>query len=109
MPGTPKQFNTHRFPNATRQPRHLDRLRKEEALKRQAAYALLTVEQKLAKLPPTGAVKQRAKLQAMLLKQQASVVQDKAANTAPVMAAALPEEEITMEKKLSKKEQKAVK
>lgn len=69
MPGTPKQFNTHRFPDATRQPRHYDRLRKEGAKERQAAYDLLTLEQKIAKLPPEPeAKKQRARLQAALEK-----------------------------------------
>lgn len=68
MPGTPKQFNTHRFPDATRQPRHLDRLRKEGAKERQEAYDKLTLQQKIDRLPATGATKQRARLTALLEK-----------------------------------------
>lgn len=68
MPGTPKQFNTHRFPDATRQPRHLDRLRKEGAKERQEAYAKLSLEEKIDRLPVTGATKQRARLQRLLEK-----------------------------------------
>ncbi len=69
MPGTPKQFNTHRFPDATRQPRHLDRLRKEGAQERQEAYDKLSLEEKIARLPAEPhAAKQRARLTAALEK-----------------------------------------
>lgn len=72
MPGTPKQFNTHKFPDATRQPRHLDRLRKEGAKERQEAYDKLTLEEKISRLPPEPhAKKQRARLQALLEKRNA--------------------------------------
>ncbi len=70
MPGTPKQFNTHRFPDATRQPRHLDRLRKEGAKERQEAYSKLSLQEKIERLPATGATKQRARLQRLLEKNQ---------------------------------------
>lgn len=69
MPGTPKQFNTHKFPDATRQPRHLDRLRKEGAKERQEAYDKLTLEEKIARLPAEPhAKKQRARLLSLLEK-----------------------------------------
>ena len=79
MPGTPKQFNTHRFPDANHQPKHLARLRKEGANERQAAYDLLTLEQKIAKLPAEPhATKQRARLQAALLKSKQPKAEPKA-------------------------------
>lgn len=78
MPGNPKLYNTHKFPDATRQPRHADRLRKEGAKERQEAYDKLSLEEKLAKLPTDGAHKQRAKLQALLDKKNQKVeVQEK--------------------------------
>lgn len=68
MPGK-KQDNRRVYPDATRQPRHLDSLRKEEAKERQEAYDKLTLEEKLAKLPPEpGAAKQRARLLSLLEK-----------------------------------------
>ena len=71
MPGTPKQFNSHRFPDATRQPRHLDRLRKEGAKDRQEVYDKLTLEQKIDRLPAEPhAAKQRARLLALLEKRK---------------------------------------
>ena len=65
-----KQFNTHVHAEANHQPRHFAAIRKEDALKRQAAYDLLTLEEKIAKLPPEPhAKKQRARLLALLEKQ----------------------------------------
>jgi predicted transcriptional regulator len=71
MPGTPKQFNTHKFPDATRQPRHLDRLRKEGAKEREEAYAKLTLQEKIDRLPAEPhAKKQRARLLSLLEKKK---------------------------------------
>lgn len=67
MPGK-KQDNRRVYPDATRQPRHLDALRKSEAKERQEAYDKLTLQEKIDRLPATGATKQRAKLQALLEK-----------------------------------------
>lgn len=65
MPGK-KQDNRRVYPDATRQPRHLDALRKSEAVARQEAYDKLTLDEKLAKLPPEPhAAKQRARLLAL--------------------------------------------
>ena len=84
MPGTPKQFNTHKFPNATRQPRHLDNLRKESARERQEAYDKLTLEEKIARLPAEPhAAKQRARLQAALEKQKAPKPEPQKTQTTP--------------------------
>ena len=58
--------NTRKYPDATRQPRHLDRLRKETAANNKAAYDALTLEQKIARLPPEPfAAKQRKRLLAL--------------------------------------------
>ena len=74
MPGTPKQFNSHKFPNATRQPRHLDNLRKEGAKERQEAYDKLSLEEKIARLPAEpGAKRQRARLMALKEKKASDV------------------------------------
>jgi hypothetical protein len=68
MPGK-KLDNRRAYPDATRQPRHLDSLRKSEALARQEAYDKLTLEEKIARLPPEPhAKKQRARLLALLEK-----------------------------------------
>lgn len=84
MPGTPKQFNTHKFPDATRQPRHLDRLRKEGAKERQEAYDKLTLEEKISRLPPEPhAKKQRARLQAALAKRNAPKPEPQKTETTP--------------------------
>lgn len=65
MPGK-KQDNRRVYPDATRQPRHLDRLRKEGVKERQEAYAKLTLDEKIARLPPEPhAQKQRARLLAL--------------------------------------------
>ena len=72
MPGTPKQFNTHKHPNANHQPRQKAHDRKLSALARQDVYSELTLEQKIAALPPEPhAKKQRARLQAALEKRNA--------------------------------------
>lgn len=67
MPGK-KQDNRRVYPDATRQPRHLDSLRKSEAKARQEAYDKLTLQEKIDRLPSTGATKQRARLQRLLEK-----------------------------------------
>lgn len=47
--------------------RQMKESRRKQAAERQAAYDALTIEQKLAKLPPApGAKRQRAKLEAAL-------------------------------------------
>jgi hypothetical protein len=80
MPGK-KQDNRRVYPNATRQPRHLDNLRKEGVKERQEAYAKLTLDEKIARLPPEPhAQKQRARLLALKdkktqPKQETAVVQ----------------------------------
>ena len=64
--------NTRKYPDATRQPRHLDRLRKEGVKERQEAYDKLTLDQKIARLPPEPhAKKQRARLLALQAKKNA--------------------------------------
>jgi len=65
MPGK-KLDNRRVYPDATRQPRHLDALRKSEAVARQEAYDKLTLDEKIARLPPEPhAAKQRARLLAL--------------------------------------------
>jgi hypothetical protein len=67
MPGTPKQFNTHKYPNANHQPRQKAADRKLHAQARQDVYNELTLEQKIAALPPEPySKKQRARLLAKL-------------------------------------------
>jgi hypothetical protein len=46
-------------------PGNMDRKRREAA-ERQAAYAALTVEEKLARLPKEGSARQRARLEALV-------------------------------------------
>ena len=68
MPGK-KQDNRRVYPDATRQPRHLDALRKSEAKARQEAYDKLSLEEKIARLPAEPhAAKQRARLTSLLAK-----------------------------------------
>ena len=72
MPG-PKLNNDRKYPDANHQPRHLARLRKEDAKKRQEAYDKLTTQQKLDLINeklPNGANRQRARLEAKLKKEQ---------------------------------------
>lgn len=72
MPGTPKQFNTHKHPQANHQPRQKAADRKLRAQARQDVYNELTLEQKIAALPPEPySKKQRARLLAALEKQNA--------------------------------------
>lgn len=72
MPGTPKQFNTHKYPDANHQPRHKAADRKMRAEVRQEFSDKLTLEEKLAKLPPEPhAKKQRARYLAQLAKKNA--------------------------------------
>ncbi len=69
MPGTPKQFNTHKYPEANHQPRHKAADRKLRAEARQEVYDELSLEQKIAALPPEPySKKQRARLMAALEK-----------------------------------------
>lgn len=71
MPG-PKLNNTRKFPDANRQPRQKAAERKMQAEVRQEAYSELTLEQKIAALPPEPhAKKQRARLLAALEKRNA--------------------------------------
>ena len=68
----PKTNNRRVYPDANHQPRHLAKMRKEDAEARQKVYDALTLEQKIAKLPPEPHAKQqRARLLAALAKQNA--------------------------------------
>jgi hypothetical protein len=83
MPGK-KQDNRRVYPDATRQPRHLDALRKSEAKARQEAYDKLTLEEKIARLPPEPhAKKQRARLQVALEKRNAPKTKPQENQTTP--------------------------
>lgn len=71
MPG-PKLNNTRKYPDANHQPRHKAADRKMRAEVRQELSDELTLEQKIAKLPPEPyAAKQRARYQAQLAKKNA--------------------------------------
>jgi hypothetical protein len=75
---TAKTNNNCKFPGANHQPRHYAKLRKEGALERQAAYDKLTLEEKIAKLPPEPfSAKQRNRLITLLDKRSATKVQSK--------------------------------
>lgn len=68
-----KLYNTHKYPDANRQPRHLASFRRKDALERQAAYNELTIQQKLDLLDArlgrgVGATKQRKRLNSLLNK-----------------------------------------
>lgn len=66
MPGK-RSNNDRKFPDANHQPRHMASLRKQDALARQAEYDKLTLEQKIAKLPPEPhSAKQRVRLLTLL-------------------------------------------
>lgn len=68
MPG-PKTNNNRKYPSANRQPRHKAADRIGRALARQEVAASLTLEQKIAKLPPEPfSAKQRARYLAQLVK-----------------------------------------
>jgi hypothetical protein len=63
--------NHRRFPDANHQPCHLASIRRQAAQERQAAYDLLSIEEKLSRLPPEPACqKQRARLQPQLSSNQ---------------------------------------
>jgi hypothetical protein len=65
-----KLNNRRVFPDANKQPRQNANMRKTDALARQAAYDKLSLKEKLERMPPEPhAKKQRARLQALLLKQ----------------------------------------
>lgn len=65
-----KDNNRHVYPNANHQPRQLANLRKQDALARQAEYDKLSLEEKIAKLPPEPySKKQRARLLSALKEQ----------------------------------------
>lgn len=54
-------MNTKNFPN-------IKKLKQEEAVTRQIEYNQLTLEQKIERLPATGATKQRKRLLALMEK-----------------------------------------
>lgn len=67
-----KDNNNKKYPEANRQPRHEAAARIGRAQARQEAYNALTLEQKIAQLPPEPhAKKQRARLMALLAKKNA--------------------------------------
>lgn len=89
MPGTPKQFNTHKFPNANHQPRHKAEDRKMRAEVRQEFYDKLSLEDKIARLPAEPeAKKQRARLLAALEKRNAPKPEPKKTETPPTESGA---------------------
>jgi hypothetical protein len=68
-----KLHNTHKYPAANHQPRHKAAERKLQAEARQFVYDELSLEQKIAQLPPEPyAKKQRARLLGKLAKQSSS-------------------------------------
>ena len=84
MPGTPKQFNTHKWPDANHQPRQKAGDRKLNSEARQSVYDELTLEQKIAALPPEPhSAKQRARLLAKLAKQNAPKAKEEPKNESP--------------------------
>lgn len=81
MPG-PKLNNRRIYPDANHQPRHKAADRKMRAEVRQELANELTLEQKIAKLPPEPhAAKQRARYAAQLVKRNAPKPEPK--NDAP--------------------------
>lgn len=85
---TAKENNRHKYSDANRQPRQKASDRKAKALGRQDAYNELTLEQKIAALPPEPySKKQRARLLALLEKQskpkEAPAAQAVAEDTTP--------------------------
>jgi hypothetical protein len=102
---TAKVNNNHKWPDADRQPRHIAHLRAQEAKERQDAYDLLTLEQKLEKLPPSPLCdKQRAKLLAKIDKRDRKPQpKEVAAKPAELNVATLPSaEEKKQEKQVRK-------
>lgn len=66
MPG-PRLNNRRVYPDANHQPNHLASRRKSEAIERQEEYNKLSLEEKIARLPPEPhAKKHRARLLAQL-------------------------------------------
>jgi hypothetical protein len=68
-----KLNNTHKYPYANHQPRHLAALRRKTAKDNKEAYDKLTTQQKLDLINekfPNGANKQRARLTALLEKEK---------------------------------------
>lgn len=105
MPGTPKQFNTHKWPDANHQPRHKAADRKMKAEVRQELSNELTLEQKLAKLPPEPlCAKQRTRYTAQIAKRNATKAEPK--NAAPQAEAS---ESVTVVKTQTKKYMKGSK
>jgi hypothetical protein len=81
-----KQNNNRKYPLATRQPRHKDAQRKLLAQARQEVYNGLTLEQKMAALPPESsglAKKVRSKLNAALEKKNAKTASKKEETSVP--------------------------
>jgi hypothetical protein len=77
MPG-PKQNNKRKYPDANHQPCHKAADRKMRAEVRQEVYNELTLEQKIAALPPEPhAKKQRARLMALLAKRNSPKIESK--------------------------------
>ena len=75
-----KEHNTHRYPDANKQPRQDAKFRKTEALERKAAYEALSIQEKVALLDRRlgvgmGAVKQRSRLTLQLEKQSKPTVE----------------------------------
>jgi len=71
-----KTNNNKKHPDATKQPRHLSSIRQSEAKERQEAYDKLTLDEKIARLPPEPhAKKQRARLLALKNKENSNVAQ----------------------------------
>lgn len=101
MPGK-KQDNRRVYPDATRQPRHLDALRKQGAKERQEAYDKLTLEEKIARLPATGATKQRARLQAALEKRKQPKAEPQKTEATPTEVGAEQTKQTKQQKKYMK-------
>lgn len=82
MPGTPKQYNTHKHPGANHQPNHKAADRKMKAEVRQEFYDKLSLEEKIARLPAEPhAKKQRARLLAALEKRNQPKAEPKTETT----------------------------
>lgn len=70
----PRKTNNDRLYPRSKQPKHIAETRKKDSLQRQADYDLLSLEDKIARLPPEPAAKkQRTRLLALLEKQNANI------------------------------------
>lgn len=70
----PRKTNNDRLYPRSKQPKHIAETRKKDSLQRQANYDLLSLEDKINRLPPEpGAAKQRKRLLALLEKQNVVV------------------------------------